>query len=253
MTKNKLQRFDEMNSFENVIQPSFNEAFKNCSELKGTWKQNIFGNGKPLVIELGCGKGEYTTGLAQSFSEKNFVGIDIKGARMWVGAQIALEKKMQNVRFLRTRIEFINSFFASNEVDEIWITFPDPQPKVKRTKKRLTSAKFLNSYRKFLSPEGKIHLKTDCRFLYEYSLVLLRINNIEPEIKSSDLYHEKPDNCEQGLLQIQTFYEKLFLSKGVPITYLRFSIPENIILKEVCDDDVKKLLETYEVQKAGFF
>jgi len=172
---------------------------------------------------------------------------------MWVGAKEALAEGLENVRFLRTRIEFIQSFFEPGEVDEIWITFPDPQPKVKRTKKRLTSSAFLNSYSRFLAPGGKIHLKTDCRFLYEYTLGLLRINDIKPEISTSDLYQDKPPGCEPGLLQIQTFYEKLFLSKGMPVTYIRFSLPGGKILKETDEEMVKDLLDKYEVQKARFF
>jgi tRNA (guanine-N7-)-methyltransferase len=253
VVKNKLQRFEEMATFSNVIQPSFEEAFHNKSPLKGNWKTKVFSNKNPLVVELGCGKGEYARGLASRFPEKNFIATDIKGARMWVGARAALEEDLKNVRFLRTRIEFINSFFAPGEVDEIWITFPDPQPKVKRTKKRLTSALFLNSYRKFLAPDAKIHLKTDCRFLFEYTKELLLFNGIEAEIATSDLYSEKPSGCESGLLQIQTFYEKLFLSQDVPITYIRFMVPDGLVFSELEDDKVQELLDNYEVQKARFF
>lgn len=253
VVKNKLQRFDEMNAFANVLQPTFDEAFNNKSSLKGNWKNRVFGNSHPLVLELGCGKGEYTTGLAEEFPEKNFVGIDIKGARMWVGARTALEKKQENVRFLRTRIEFIRSFFAAGEADEIWITFPDPQPKVKRTKKRLSSALFINMYLDFLAAGGKIHLKTDCRFLFEYTQELLRRNQIAPEIASTDLYAERPAGCGEGLLRIQTFYESLFLKQGIPITYIRFSPDITKPLQELDDETVKYLLDTYDVPKARFF
>lgn len=242
-----------MASFPNVIQPAFDDAFRDQSPLKGSWKGTVFPNGNPVVLELGCGKGEYAIGLARTFPGKNFIGTDIKGARMWVGAKTALAEDLANVRFLRTRIEFIQSFFDAGEVDEIWITFPDPQPKVKRTKKRLISSLFLNEYSRFLIPGGKVHLKTDCRFLYEYTLELLKINEIKPEISTFDLYHDKPAGCEPGLLQIQTFYEKLFLSKGMPVTYIRFSLPGGKKIKETNEDTVKILLERYEVQKARFF
>ncbi len=238
-----------MSTFTHVLQPGFDEAFNDRSPIKGTWKNKIFGNLNPLVIELGCGKGEYTTGLARQYTGKNFIGIDIKGARMWVGASLAEKLKLPNVRFLRTRIEFINSFFAENEVDEIWITFPDPQPKVRRTKKRICSALFLNSYNRFLVAGGKIHLKTDCRFLYEYTLELLRHNGITPEIKSTDLYSEEPARCEHELLNIQTFYESMFREKGIPITYLRFSLHKDKPVTELDDDVVKNLLEKYETKQ----
>jgi len=159
MTKRKLQRFAEMETFANVIQPEFEEVFGKDFRLKGLWNKCQFHNENPVVLELGCGKGEYATGLAKHFPDKNFIGVDIKGSRMWRGATTALGEQLHNVMFLRTRIEMIGSFFGPDEVDEIWLTFPDPQ--LKKARKRLTSSRFLNSYRTFLKKSGIIHLKTD--------------------------------------------------------------------------------------------
>ena len=175
MGKNKLSKWAEMENWDFVLQPGFDEIFGKDYRLKGKWKNDFFKNENPLVLELGCGKGEYTTGLAMRFPEKNFVGIDIKGARMWRGARTTFEHSLKNVAFLRTRIEFIRSFFGLAEVDELWITFPDPQMKIRRTKKRLTSPIFLNAYRAFLSPGGIVHLKTDNRQLYDYTLKVIEI------------------------------------------------------------------------------
>ena len=168
MTKRKLERFTEMAHFRNVLQPGFDEVFGRKHPIMGKWHDTFFGNDNPIVIELGCGKGEYTVGLAKKFPEKNFIGIDIKGSRMWRGAKSAIEENLKNTGFLRTRIEFINSFFDKDEVDEIWLTFPDPQPK--KSNKRLSSCRFLNMYSNFLKQEGYIHLKTDSELLYSYTL-----------------------------------------------------------------------------------
>jgi tRNA (guanine-N7-)-methyltransferase len=179
------------------------------------------------VLELGCGKGEYTITLAQRFPEKNFIGIDIKGARLWRGAKTATEQQLQNVAFIRTRIDFIESFFAPCEVDEIWITFPDPQPKAAR--KRLTSPLFLSRYRKFLKPGGYIHLKTDSRALHEYTKTLAAHNHLKVWESNAGIYGP---GVTDDVLSIKTHYEQLFLKKGLPITYLKFGIDGNEALQE---------------------
>lgn len=210
-----------MENFSNVVQPTFEEVFRKDYKLKGHWKENFFKNTNPIVLELGCGKGEYTLGMAKKYPSKNFLGIDIKGARMWKGAREALEMNIVNAGFLRTRIEMIDSFFAKSEIDELWVTFPDPQIKKRRNKKRLTGARFLNSYRKCLVPGGLVHLKTDSAELYEYTNNLLSYNNITADISTSDLYSSSlPDE----LLSIKTHYELLFLNEGKKITYTRFSL-----------------------------
>lgn len=221
MTKKKLARWAELKSFNHVLEPPFEDVFRKDHELKGLWHEKWFENDLPIVLELGCGKGEYSVGLAEKFPEKNFIGIDIKGHRMWRGAKEAKEKNLKNVSFIRTQIEFITSFFAANEVDEIWITFPDPQLKTKKEKKRLPGPAFLNLYRKLLKKNGIIHLKTDCRELYDYTLSVVKKNNLEILVSTTDLHKEMPGN---PLLAIRTFYEEMFLKEGVPITYLSFKL-----------------------------
>lgn len=217
MTKRKLERFEEMKNFPNVLQPSFEEVFQKDYFLKGKWHTEIFKNNNPIILELGCGKGEYTIELAKRFPQKNFIGIDIKGARMWRGAKTALECNLKNVIFLRTRIDFINSIFNSNEVDEIWLTFPDPQPK--KVRKRLTSSRFLNMYQKFLKNPAIIHLKTDNDLLFQYTCDLVKFNDLKV-IEVIDNIYEKDYNNE--LLYIQTFYEKQFLKENKKIHYISF-------------------------------
>lgn len=221
MTKKKLARWAELKSFSHVLEPPFEDVFRKDHELKGLWHEKWFENDLPIVLELGCGKGEYSVGLAEKFPEKNFIGIDIKGHRMWRGAKEAKVKNLKNVSFIRTRIEFITSFFAANEVDEIWITFPDPQLKTKKEKKRLPGPAFLNLYGKLLKKNGIIHLKTDCRELYDYTLSVVKKNNLEILVSTTDLHNEMPGN---QLLAIRTFYEEMFLKEGVPITYLSFKL-----------------------------
>jgi tRNA (guanine-N7-)-methyltransferase len=221
MGKDKLKKWAEMAAYEFVLQPGFDEIFGKEFRLKGKWRSDFFHNEKPIVLELGCGKGEYTTGLAMLFPEKNFIGIDIKGARMWRGAKTAHEYNLTNVAFVRTRIEFIKSFFAANEVDEIWITFPDPQFKRRRTKKRLTSPIFLNTYRKFLKEGGIVHLKTDNKPLHEYTLEVIRKNKLKTLVATDNLYES---DYTGEILAIKTHYEKLFLKEGIPITYLQFEL-----------------------------
>ncbi len=213
-----------MKGFNNVLEPSFSEVFKNNHDLKGNWHREWFGNDRPIVVELGCGKGEYTVGLAEKFPEKNFIGIDIKGARLWKGARESYHRNIANAAFLRTRIEFIESFFAPGEIDEIWITFPDPQPKRKREKKRLPGPVFLNIYRRILKGNGIIHLKTDNRELFDYALSVVNANSLDIISSSTDLYSQLPGD---PLLSIRTYYEEKFLEQGIPITYLAFRLPDD--------------------------
>ncbi len=234
MSKNKLRRFAAMATYPNVIEPKFEEVFCSDFRLKSRWKDEVFGNDHPLVLELGCGKGEYTVALARKYPAKNFIGVDIKGSRMWVGATDALQNNLSNVAFLRTRIEFITSSFASGEVSEIWITFPDPQPQQSRANKRLTSARFLQSYREILQPEGIIHLNTDSQSLFDYTCKVLKLNNLHVFTCTDDLYHS---GYTDDILSVQTYYEKIFMDKGFTIKYLKFSIPENILLIEPAKDE----------------
>jgi tRNA (guanine-N7-)-methyltransferase len=231
--KKKLSRFRELAYLERVFQPPFEEVFGKDYPLKGLWCREVFGNHLPLVLELGCGKGEYTVGLARNHPDKNFMGLDIKGARIWIGAKAAQKEGLENVAFLRTRIDFINSFFARNEVHEIWITFPDPQEKQRRQKKRLTGAGFLNRYRAFLIDGGLIHLKTDNRSLFRDTLDLLRYNGLNVEDQTSDLYSE---DWNDERVSIQTFYEKRFLDEGIKINYLCFRLPAGVEIRELPDE-----------------
>lgn len=218
MAKNKLKKFNDLETFSHVIQPSIDELRSNFN-LKGNWRKHFFKNDNPIVLELGCGKGEYTVGLAKNFPEKNYLGIDIKGARIWAGASQALEEKLINVGFLRIRIDWIEMCFNSNEVDEIWITFPDPQIKKNRTTKRLTHPIFLKKYNNILKSNSKIHLKTDSQFLHGFTLGVISGENHTLEDSTEDLYNSvELRDCSK----IQTFYENMFLNKGMPITYLRF-------------------------------
>ncbi|MBN1388782.1 MAG: tRNA (guanosine(46)-N7)-methyltransferase TrmB [Bacteroidales bacterium] len=234
MGKNKLKRWAEMENYSHVIQPRFEDVFGKDHELKGRWKEAFFGNNNPLILELGCGKGEYTIGMARLFPGKNFLGIDIKGARMWKGAMTAEKQSIGNVGFLRTRIELIESFFDRDEVDEIWLTFPDPQLKKKRSKKRLTGSRFLNSYRSFLKKGGLIHLKTDSRELYDYTMNLINKNNLHIISESPDLYSEKEPG--ESLL-IRTQYEQMFLDAGEKIKYICFRIENDKPLIEINADE----------------
>ncbi|MDR5589301.1 tRNA (guanosine(46)-N7)-methyltransferase TrmB [Christiangramia sp. SM2212] len=221
-SKNKLKRFRENEKFDNVIQPSREELTDNLFELKGNWSEKFFKNDHPVVLELGCGKGEYTVELARQNPEKNFVGIDIKGARFWRGAKTALEEGLNNVAFVRTQIELIEYIFAADEVSEIWITFPDPQIKYKRTKHRLTNTEFLQRYKNILKNDGIMHLKTDSEFMHGYTLGLLHGEGHEILYAHHDIY--KNEYSPKEVTGIQTFYEKQYLEKGKPITYIRFKI-----------------------------
>jgi tRNA (guanine-N7-)-methyltransferase len=252
--KNKLARWTEFGAFENVIEPKISDVSGKDHPLKGNWNKMMFKNENPVILELGCGKGEYTVGLASRFHENNYIGIDIKGARMWRGAKTANEQKLQNVAFLRTRIEFINSFFTSDEVDEIWITFPDPHPGGRNSNKRLTSPQQLNSYRLLLKNNGLVHLKTDNTELYNYTKSVVNHNGLESVVSTNDLYSEysnplQPDLSSdisksreqplpygvdfvpQEILSIKTHYEKIFLNKGLKINYISFRLEKEKIIE----------------------
>ena len=219
-SKNKLKRFKENESFSNVVQPTREEVFNDSLKLKGNWKRDFFKNDHPIVLELGCGKGEYSVSLAKMFPDKNFLGIDIKGARFWRGAKTALEEELKNVGFLRTQIELIDHLFEENEVDEIWITFPDPQIKYKRTKHRMTNPDFLNKYKKILKLDGFVHLKTDSEYMHGYTLGLLQGLGLNIEYAHHDVYGTT--NAPKDVTEIQTYYEKQYLAIDKKITYLRF-------------------------------
>ena len=219
-----------MESFERVFQPPFEEVFQKDYRLKGLWKGAVFGNDHPLTLELGCGKGEYTVGLARMYPERNFMGLDIKGARIWSGAREARDANLGNVAFLRTRIDFISSFFSREEVDELWITFPDPQEKKRRRKKRLTGALFLNRYREILRDMGQVSLKTDNLKLYRYTLELVRYNGLEAVLHSEDVYATGWTN---EVTSIQTYYESSFLDEGIPIKYISFRLPAGKKIREL--------------------
>lgn len=222
--KNKIRRFEENKTLSNVIQPTREEALAGF-QLKGKWRSEFFKNENPIVLELGCGKGEYSVGLAKEFPNKNFIGVDIKGARFWFGAKDAIENNLGNVAFLRTQIELIDLFFAENEVDEIWITFPDPQIKYRRTKHRLTHPDFLERYKKIIKKEGVIHLKTDSEFLHGYTLGYLQGAGHEIITAHHDIYGAPEYAPDTPLLrEIRTYYEELFSSKGKTITYIKFRI-----------------------------
>jgi len=220
-SKNKLKRFKDNETFSNVIQPTREEVLNDSLKLKGNWKQNFFKNENPIVLELGCGKGEYSVNLAKLFPNKNFLGIDIKGARFWRGAKTALEEKIANVGFLRTQIELVDLLFEENEVDEIWITFPDPQIKYKRTKHRMTNPDFLDKYKKILKPNGVVHLKTDSEYMHGYTLGLLQGLGLTIEYAHHDVYGTT--NAPKEVTDIQTYYESQYLAVGKKITYLRFN------------------------------
>jgi tRNA (guanine-N7-)-methyltransferase len=229
--KNKLAKFVEIKHFENVFQPTFEELQQNGFRFKGKWASLYFGNNSPLIVEMGCGKGEYTVKMAGKFPEKNFIGLDIKGARMFTGAKKALGDGLKNVAFIRTKIENCEWLFGPGEIAEIWLTFPDPQ--MKKVKKRLTSTFFLRRYQKFLSREGIIHLKTDSAFLYNYTLTLASLNQFKILGHTDNLYASELLNDVSGIL---TFYEKQWLDKNIPIKYLAFVPEEKESLSEPVED-----------------
>lgn len=222
MGKNKLKRFAEVKALPNTIEPTRDEVLNNFY-LKGKWAKEHFKNDKPIVLELGCGKGEYTVGLAERFPDKNFIGIDVKGARLWRGAKTANENGMDNVAFMRTQVELIEYLFAENEVSEIWITFPDPQIKYRRTKHRLTEPGFLKKYQHILNDEGIVHLKTDSEFLHGYTLGIIQGEGHEILEANHDIYNTYQGD-DDSLLTIQTHYESIFLKEKKAITYIKFKI-----------------------------
>ena len=218
----KLEKFADLKTFPNC----FDLFFKDLDSVfanKGNWHTAVFKNNNPIVVELGCGKGEYTIGLAEKNPAKNFIGVDIKGNRIWSGAKQALENKLDNVAFLRTKIDFTDYCFAENEVSEIWITFPDPQPQKARTRQRLTNPIFLNRYKTMLKPGGLVHLKTDSTSMYEYTLEVIKENNHTLLFSTDNLYQNCPAD-RQELIAIKTHYEKLFTDKGENIKYCCFQL-----------------------------
>ena len=212
--------------------------------MKGRWNSDYFHNDNPIVLELGCGRGEYTVGLAEKLSAKNYIGIDIKGARMWTGAKHAATSGMGNVAFLRTNIELIDNFFAPGEVSEIWITFPDPQ--MKKVRKRLTGTRFLELYRHILVPGGIVHLKTDSPFLYTYTDALVRLNGFDVEVNTADLYHSGIDD---EILGIKTYYEQQWLDRGLTIKYIKFHLDSSTPLQE---PDIEIEPDTYRSYSRGY-
>lgn len=221
-SKNKLKRFRENETFSNVYQPSREEVVNNEFALKGNWNKDVFKNDHPIVLELGCGKGEYSVELARRYPNTNFIGVDIKGSRFWRGAKTAVEENLHNVAFLRTQIELIEHCFGSDEVDEIWITFPDPQIKYKRTKHRLTNEEFLARYANILKPEGVINLKTDSEFMHGYTLGLLHGAGHEVIYANHNVYRN--EGAPEVVTAIQTFYESQYLEQNKPITYIKFRL-----------------------------
>ncbi len=247
MGKDKLRKFAENLTFRCMIQPEFDDIFNKDYTLKGRWAKDFFGNDNPIVLELGCGKGEYTVALAEKYPEKNFIGVDIKGARMWRGAKTATEKGMTNVAFVRTRIEFIQSFFGENEISEIWLTFSDPQLRASTAHKRLSSPQFLTRYSSFLAENGVVHLKTDSAHLHHYTRHVIKDNELKMEECLEDIYSMEDDMPE--LMKIQTAYEKRFVAEGLPITYLRFSPlgKKSFITSEFWGDKEEKNLDEQRV------
>ena len=246
MGKGKLAKFADMRTFPNVFEPVLSFKDSEPFEKKGCWNSSFFQNGNPIVLELGCGRGEYTVGLARLCPERNFIGIDIKGARMWTGARDAYESELKNAAFLRTEIGLVDRCFAPGEVSEIWLTFPDPQ--MKKVTKRLTSTAFLERYRRIMKPDGIINLKTDSNFLYTYTTLLVDRNSLRSDIRINDLYASE---IKDPALNIQTYYEQQWLQRGVSIKYLRFRLPHATPLSEPEIDIPLDDYRSYNRQKLG--
>lgn len=244
MGKGKLAKFADMETYDNVFQYPFSVIDNVPFEMKGKWREQYFHNDHPIVLELGCGKGEYTVELAKLYPEMNFIGVDIKGARMWTGATQALREGLRNVAFLRTNIEIIERFFAEDEVQEIWLTFSDPQ--MKNPRKRLTSTYFIARYRKFLTDGGLIHLKTDSNFLFTYTNYMVEKNHLPVDFRTEDLYHivnlEEQGNLDPKVLSIQTYYESMWIARGLNIKYMKWHLPRQCELEE---PDVEIELDDY--------
>ncbi len=220
MGKNKLKKFSEMERIDFVFQYPWAVLRQEGFPLRGRWREEVFHNDRPIILELGCGKGEYTVGLATARPDANYIGVDIKGARMWTGATDAQRRGLKNVAFLRTDIELLPSFFAPGEVNEIWITFPDPQ--MKKVRKRLTSTRFLDLYRQVLKDGGIINLKTDSPFLYTYTSIMADENRLPVEVRTDNLYASA---AADDILKIRTYYEQQWLDRGLTIKYIRFALP----------------------------
>ena len=241
MGKGKLAKFADMASYENVFQYPYSVVEHIPFEMQGHWREQYFHNQNPIVLELGCGKGEYTVELAKRYPDMNFIGVDIKGARMWTGATQALNEGLKNVAFLRTNIEIIERFFSEDEVQEIWLTFSDPQ--MKNPRKRLTSTYFMERYRKFLIDGGIIHLKTDSNFLFTYTSYMVEHNHLPVLLKTTDLYSEDAENSEfSEASSIQTYYESMWIARGLNIKYMKWQLPHTGALEE---PDVEIELDDY--------
>ena len=241
MSKGKLQKFAEMETFSNVFQYPYSVIENIPFQMKGSWREDYFHNQNPIVLELGCGKGEYTVGLGRLYPDVNFIGVDIKGARMHTGAKQALTEGLPNVAFLRTNIEIIDRFFAPDEVQEIWLTFSDPQ--MKNPRKRLSSTFFMERYRRFLTDGGIIHLKTDSNFLFTYTTFMVERNSLPLLFRTEDLYHtDGIDEQTRKILSIQTYYEAQWIDRGLNIRYMKFRLPHGTELKE---PDVEIPLDDY--------
>jgi len=238
MGKGKLAKFAAMESFRNVFQYPYSVVENVPFEMQGHWREQYFHNTNPIVLELGCGKGEYTVGLAKLFPEVNFIGVDIKGARMYTGARQAIDENLPNVAFLRTNIEIIDRFFSCDEVQEIWLTFSDPQ--MKNCRKRLSGTMFLNRYRKFLTDGGAIHLKTDSNFLFTYTTYVVEKNRLPLVVRTEDLYHDNLPDAK--ILSIQTYYETMWIERGLSIKYMKFLLPRG---GELVEPDVEIPLDEY--------
>lgn len=241
MSKGKLAKFADMETYENVFQYPYSVVEHVPFEMQGHWHEAYFHNDNPIVLELGCGKGEYTVGLAKLYPHINFIGVDIKGARMWTGATQAIKEGLKNVAFLRTNIEIIDRFFAPDEVQEIWLTFSDPQ--MKNPRKRLTSTYFMNRYRRFLIDGGIIHLKTDSNFLFTYTTYMVEKNRLPLVLRTNDLYSENSENSEYSeAASIQTYYEQMWIDRGLNIKYMKFHLPHE---GELVEPDIEIPLDDY--------
>ncbi|NNC83870.1 MAG: tRNA (guanosine(46)-N7)-methyltransferase TrmB [Flavobacteriales bacterium] len=227
MGKDKLRKFAEVAAMDHVIEPDKEEMLHGCDRLRGKWKTEVFARPAPITLELACGKGEYTLALAQRYPERNFIGVDIKGNRIWRGAKTSREQDLSNVAFLRTRIESIDSFFAEDEVDEIWITFPDPQKKSRREKKRLTHPGFLERYRKILRSGGTVNLKTDSSTLYDYTMDVILEQGLKVHHRCIDVYvlgkQKFPDELNE-IMETKTHYEQMWLEEGKQIKFISFEL-----------------------------